>query len=356
MPSFLVHLLLALPAGTNQNHVPKALQTPPENIIDMHCHVAGIGAGGSGCFLSEELRSSLRFKAYLSSFNVSLGEVEKKGDAVIADKIAATLGKGHFVRRAVVLALDGVIDDKGELDRSRTEMYVPNEYVLSLCRAHPELLYGASINPRRSDALARLEEARAKGAVLIKWLPPLQDIDPGNPAFGPFYRKMAELGLPLLSHTGRERAFTKANESLGDPERLRFPLSQGVKVIAAHAGIPGSYAGESGLDRLCRLAAEYPNLYVDISSLTQINKRSALQELLSRKELEGRLVYGTDYPLIAIPGLCSPWMQVGNVRLGSSADISRIKNPWDRDYALKRALGVPDSAFRRFETLMPPRR
>jgi hypothetical protein len=35
------------------------------------------------------------------------------------------------------------------------------------------------------------------------------------------------------------------------------------------------------------------------------------------------------------------------------AQISRIKNPWDRNVALKQALGVPADRFTRAETLLP---
>jgi len=40
----------------------------PKGIIDMHCHTAGIGAGGSGAWISEELRGSWKFGLYLRVF------------------------------------------------------------------------------------------------------------------------------------------------------------------------------------------------------------------------------------------------------------------------------------------------
>ena len=48
-------------------------------ILDMHCHVAGIGAGGSGCFVSKELRNNFRFKIYMKAFGVTLAEAEEHG-------------------------------------------------------------------------------------------------------------------------------------------------------------------------------------------------------------------------------------------------------------------------------------
>ena len=45
-------------------------------ILDMHCHVAGIGAGGSGCFVSKKLRNNFRFNIYMKAFGVTLAEVD----------------------------------------------------------------------------------------------------------------------------------------------------------------------------------------------------------------------------------------------------------------------------------------
>jgi hypothetical protein len=44
-------------------HLP--VSSPPTGILDMHCHTAGFGAGGSGAWVSEALRTSWKFKLYL---------------------------------------------------------------------------------------------------------------------------------------------------------------------------------------------------------------------------------------------------------------------------------------------------
>ena len=45
---------------------------PKKNqVLDMHCHVAGIGAGGSGAFLSQKLQSSWKYRIYLQAFGVT---------------------------------------------------------------------------------------------------------------------------------------------------------------------------------------------------------------------------------------------------------------------------------------------
>jgi hypothetical protein len=320
-------------------------------ITDMHCHTAGIGAGDSGCFVSDRMRRSFKLRFYLRSFGVTQAEVETQGDALVLERLAQNLARSRHVSRAVILALDGVIDEHGELDRARTEFYVPNEFLAREIPRHPNLLWGASVNPLRPDALARLEWAKAHGAVLIKWLPSIQGIDPADELFIPFYQKLVELRLPLLTHTGNERSFTHAQDALCDPDRLRLPLRCGVTVIAAHAASTGRFRGERSIDRLARLFAHYPTLYADVSSLTQLNKRRYLAEVLRRPEFEGRLVYGTDYPLIAIRSLVSPWYFATALGLRDSLRVARLENPWDRDAVLKQALGVPTSTWTRFDTL-----
>jgi len=162
---------------------------------------------------------------------------------------------------------------------------------------------------------------------------------------------MAEFNLPLLTHTGSEHSFTWSKDEYGDPDRLRLPLSLGVTVIAAHAGWPGRLEGQRYVDRLARLMPRYPNLYADISSLTQVNKLGALREVLRRAEFQHRLVYGTDFPLINMP-IVSPWFFPRDLRWSQMWRISRIRNPWDRDVALKQALGVPAEVFARADGLL----
>src|ERR1039458_10309374 len=59
----------------------------PAGIVDMHCHIAGLGAGGSGCFVSPRLRNNFRFKIYLRSFGVSEKELLRQGDGLVGDRI-----------------------------------------------------------------------------------------------------------------------------------------------------------------------------------------------------------------------------------------------------------------------------
>jgi len=319
---------------------------PQSKLLDIHCHTAGIGAGGSGCFISKEMEESWKLRHYLKGFGTSLEEVEAEGDAHVIRLISERLAQSRHVGQAIVLALDGVVNEQGELDRARTEVYVPNEFVAREVAKTTNLLFGASINPYRKDALERLEWAKTHNAQLVKWIPSIMAIDPADERLVPFYEKMIELRLPLLTHAGQERTFTHADDALCDPERLRLPLRIGVAVIVAHIASTGENSGERDTDRLRRLFAEYPNLFSEISSLTQINKLGYLREALTRPEFQGRLMYGSDFPLINT-ALVSPYYFPLNLTRARMTAIRRIDNPWDRDVALKRALGVPTDLFAR---------
>ena len=309
-------------------------------ILDMHCHVAGIGAGGSGCFVSRELRNNFRFGIYLKAFGVTLVEAEEQGDQMLMERLAKGIGESQRVGAAIVLAMDGVIDTDGRLDRERTEFYIPNEFVAAETVKHPKLYFGASVNPHRPDALERLQWVRDNGALLVKWLPSIQFIDPADPALEPFYRKMVALNLPLLTHAGQERSFTHARDELADPVRLKLPLSLGVKVIVAHAASTGKNEGQEDIDRLIGMFGDYPNLYTDISSMTQGNKLGYLRQAITEERLGGRLLYGSDFPLINT-AVVSPWFYPLNLTRKQMQSIGAIGNTWDRDVALKEALGVP---------------
>ena len=315
-------------------------------ILDMHCHVAGIGAGGSGCFVSKKLRNNFRFNIYMKAFGVTLAEVEEQGDQLLMERLAKGIEESKRVGAAIVLAMDGVIDANGRLDRARTEFYIPNEFVAAETAKYPNLYFGASINPHRLDALERLQWARDNGALLVKWIPSVQFIDPADPAIEPFYRKMVALNLPLLTHAGQERSFTHAQDELADPVRLQLPLSLGVKLIVAHVASTGENEGQEDIDRLIGMLDDYPNLYTDISSMTQVNKLGYLRQAITEERLEGRLLYGSDFPLINTMAV-SPWVYPLNLTRKQMQSISAIGNAWDRDVALKEALGVPPDVMSR---------
>jgi len=320
------------------------VETPPRGILDMHCHVAGIGAGGSGAWVSEELRKSWKFPLYLNCFETSKDALLESNDMDSADRIARCISDSKYVDDAVIIGLDAPHDQKGEINLDRAEVVVPNRLVHAMAKRHPELHFGASVHPNRPDAVEELYWSKENGAVLLKWLPNIQDIDPSDERFVLFYETLAKLELPLLTHVGAEDSFSQADDRLGDPKLLQLPLECGVKVIAAHVASSGSTDGQDNLERLLEMMPKYPNLVADISTLTQMNRRKYLATVLSDPRLEGRLMYGTDHPLTNTP-LVTPLQYPLQLTYRQLWELARERNPWDRDVLLKAALGVRREIF-----------
>ena len=321
------------------------VSSPPRGILDIHCHTAGIGHCGSGAWVSPSLRRSWKFPLYLKIFETSLKELQERGDRDVLDKIAHRLRESHHVDEAVIIAMDAPYRASGEVDPSAGELFVCNRWLGETLKQYPELHFGASVHPSRRDALEELRWSKANGAVLVKWLPNIQAIDPSQESYRDYYRTLVELDLPLLTHVGAEDSFSKADDRLGDPHLLRFPLECGVRVIAAHVASSGRTEGQLNIDRLLEMMPRYPNLMADISTLTQVNRSHHLPKVLSDERLKGRLLFGTDHPLTNTP-LVTAWQFLLRLKLSEVWEIAHTSNPWDRSVKLKAALGVPPDVFR----------
>jgi hypothetical protein len=326
-----------------------------KSLVDMHTHVA-CQSSANGCYINEKFLNHWKYKIYLDALGVTKKDLEENGDDLIPRKLSELISGSQFVAKAVVLALDGFYGKDGLLDKEKTQILVSNSFVLRQTKKYPNLVYGPSINPFRLDAIAELIKAKSDGAIFVKWIPCIMGIDPdsSDPCLLAFYRKLAELNLPLLSHTGDEHSFLESDNSLCDPGKLKKPLSLGVKVIAAHLGTLGEFEGQSSLSRMEKLLAEYPELKFDISSLVNINKFNHVKYAL---KYPGRYYYGSDYPLIrahllGIP-LSSEFYYKFNISKEWGNFIGRLPNEFDQDVALKLALGIPMADLEKSQELLP---
>lgn len=262
------------------------------------------------------------------------------------------------VDRSVVLAFDachtdeGVAAPPGTAARNRTHLYVSNGYAHALVTRHPDRLwFGASVHPYRRDALAALDTVAAAGAVLIKWLPVAQNIDASDPRTAAFVEHAGRIGMPMLVHYGGENALPTAHRRLEDPtpllavlERLhaagRMPT-----VIIAHAATPefpwASARHFRALVDAMRGPLRDAPLYADLAGLATPNRGRWLKRLAYWRELHGRLVYGSDFPVPTFPFVFR-W------RLGRAyRDVCACASWVDRDVRLKRALGFDEAVFTR---------
>jgi len=303
-------------------------------LIDVHAHLAALPDGANGCLISRKMMRgpALRFTAWRERLPLDRPE---EANRLFLSKLVRELSASEDVSAAVALGMDGAYDASGRLDEGGTDFLISNDYVFAAARQEPVLLPGASINPQRRDALDELERCAERGAALIKTLPNAQRFDPGRDRYRPFYRRMGELGLPLLSHVGFEFSLIGHDQSVGDLDRLRVPLSEGAAVIAAHGCSSGLVLFEKHFDTMLAMAREFPRFFVDVSALTLPNRVGALLRIRRRPELFDRLLFGTDYPL---PCMAYPALAGGGLRGWRLARAA--SNRFDRQARVLRALGV----------------
>jgi hypothetical protein len=316
--------------------------------IDCHVHMVGNGVNGSGCRLF--LRGSLR-KIMARIMVRDLGLPASILDGNLEEAYLARVlewQKASTLSHLVLLALDWVRDRDGAPIESESALYVPNEVVLDIAEKQPSMLAACSIHPARPDAIDELVKCHERGAVMLKFLSLYHRIDPREERFKAFWRKMADLKIVLLAHTGGELSLPNNAPDLADPRILIPVLEEGVTVIAAHAGTSGHYFDQNYMGETAEMLRRYPNLYVDNSGMNTPIRSRHFKRFLG-PEFTGRVVHGSDLP-IAISPL---WVRLrGLISHEAYKKCRAEKNLLQRDVLIKQALGFPEDTFTRLGDLL----
>ena len=316
-----------------------------KSLIDCHVHLAALPDGDNGCYISPKLLKSPLFRFLLWKHQLSPSN-PREANLKYLDDLLTELRASRHVQKAVLLGMDGVYDQNGRLNQAHTDFLIGNDYVLKTARAYPnEFLAGVSINPQRRDAVEEVHRCADAGAALVKVLPNAQQFDPADTRYRAFYRALAERKLPFLSHVGYEFSLIGKDQSLGDPDRLKLALDEGITVIAAHACSYGLMLYEKFLPTFQTFARNYQNFYADISALTLPNRMRMLLHLRHYPEIHERLLFGTDYPLSVLH--VAAW---GRVAFGTLRKIIRTKNRFDRQVEVCSGLQL---GFRSLGDLLP---
>jgi hypothetical protein len=293
--------------------------------------------------MSRKLLDSTPFKFMRWKFGL-VGEDERT-ERALEELLAKTVAGASPVNAAVVLAFDAIHDADGTRNDARTHFAVENDYVRDVTRKYPGLLYGASIHPYRRDAVRELERVARDGAVLIKWLPITQDIDPADARCFPFYEALAALKIPLLSHTGWERTLPTANDRVADPALLRPALERGVTVIMAHCGTKSFYGESCHVDSFMRVARDFEHCYGDTSALNLPTRSYGWRRILADDVVRSKLVHGSDWPILPLP----PVRHTGVV---GALSLLRERNWMRRDALVKQRLGLDADYWTRAARLL----
>ena len=326
-----------------------------KKVVDIHVHIGGTGDSGSGCRMSPHFVLSPAFGAMLIALKASPFEIK---DEKIKEIIVGVINASKKIDHAVVLALDGVYRN-GEYSKDESHLVVPNKYVREIAKENKRILFGASVHPyrERNAMLAEAGSCIDNGAVLFKWIPSAQQIDPGDERCVPFYELLAEKGVPLLCHTGAELAVPTSRfdaNGFNDPRKLKAALDKGVKVIASHCAAP--YLGgilpadrdyfDPLMDMLMHAEGNKWQLFADISAFCTPTRISYLHKVNTfidgGKIPPSRFLFGSDFPIPIID------INVFDNPLDFREMLDHVKedgNPLDNNYEILKKFGIHDSIF-----------
>ena len=343
-----------------------------DTLSDHHVHILGLGNTTSGIELHPDTRSYLhpfkftRFKYFMDAGSVT---DEALADEQYMEYLEAQIEKMPGEFRVYSLALDRFYKENGDPDLDNYEIYVPNEYVVRLGQRYPDKIIPViSVHPYRLDAVDELEKWASQGVRVVKWLPNAMGMDPSSPLCDPFYAALKRLDMVLLSHAGTELALdSQGRQHLGNPLRLRRALDAEVKVIVCHCGTSGTSEDLDDpllpeTDNFALFMRLFDNpvyeglLFADISGMTLVNQvGNSLKEILARKDLHPRLLYGSDYPLPAVDILNQNYalglMGYIDEEIVSELDEIQEVNPLLYSFVLMRSLKHPESGAQISEDL-----
>jgi uncharacterized protein len=311
-------------------------------ILDCHVHACA-ATPGHGCLSPRLFRQwNSRFMRWRLGVRGPHGEaLEQQAER----RLVETVNQTPELDAAVILALDAAYDPTGQIDWANTHLYVTNDYVWELSERYPKMLFGASIHPYRRDAVAELERCVQRGAVLMKWLPVVQNFNPADERCLPFYEALAHYQLPLLSHTGGERMLPNVLSGVEDPALLEPALKRGVTVIAAHCGSRDRADHPDYTPTFIRLAHQYENLYGDTAALNLPTRSYAYDALMKDPVVSAKLLHGSDWPVISIPPWRIGWRQATRLMLTES-------NWMRRDLLIKQRLGFNEAYWHRAASVL----
>ena len=320
------------------------------DVIDIHVHFGAPEDPESGCYWSEKFEKGVAFFAMRLVTKNFCGKITVKK---IKKHLLRVINGSEMVDKTVLLALDRVYGRDGKPCREKTHLHVPNSYLARLAEENERVLFGASIHPYREDWENELLNCLENNAVLCKWIPSAQQIDPSDRRCLPFYRKLAEHGLPLLCHVGPEAAippFDKPSQELNSPRFLRQALDAGVTVIAAHAALPllpPPFESDRFYRELVTLFREGDahnlGLYTDISAIN-LGPRNSYIDKLKTDIPADRLIFGSDYPIPILDISQRPHLSLWHWLKHFFQTIC-IKNPLDKNYTLIKNMEFNDDIF-----------
>ena len=176
-----------------------------------------------------------------------------------------------------------------------------NDFVAACVADHPDAFVGfASVDPWKGRAaVAELGRAVADlGLCGLKLHPSAQGFSPDDQRFYPLYQAAADLGIPVVFHTGT----TGLGAGLPGGGGIKLGLSRPVLLDAVAADFPelqiiGAHPSWPWQDEMLAVAQHKANVWIDLSGWSPKRWSPELTRAVLGS-LSDRVLFGTDYPFI----------------------------------------------------------
>lgn len=171
-----------------------------------------------------------------------------------------------------------------------------NERVAEVVERFPDAVFGSVyVDPRdEREALETIRRYADKGFRCVKMFPPV-GFYPDDPRLASVFELIADLGLPVLFHTG---TVSKSDSGGGHVVKSKYARPIFVEALAAtypeanfvmaHMGFPWY---EEAMDLACH--SQFPNLYLDCSSPPTKRLFARGDSLFHRFDFR-KIIYGSD--------------------------------------------------------------
>jgi predicted TIM-barrel fold metal-dependent hydrolase len=299
--------------------------------VDIHTHLL------SSDVAFDRFYDRIAIRLFGKKFGIDPKELARDPYRAYVRALTDSVRNSEHVEKVVLFGVDERVDDAGETLHKDITVCASNEDLLAVYEANRDVVVPFfSVNPKRPDALELIDRYVEHGFRGAKFLQNYWGVDTREARYRPYFEKLAEKNLPLIVHVGSESSVHsfKACESI---EMLDRPLDAGVNVICAHMAL--SYEPRrilrafsknpkhfnDGYFTLLEMLKRHDNLYADISALLTPVRAKVLRHLSEQRDVHGKLLFGTDFPVPFTTLLNSydlPWKK--------RFEISKEANPFDR--------------------------
>jgi len=179
--------------------------------------------------------------------------------------------------------------------------YHGNDYTAGIVQKYPDRFLGfASVDPHKGKAAVReMERAvRELGLRGLKLHPISQAFFPNDVRFYPLWEKCAELGVPVLFHSGQ----TAVGAGLPGGGGYKLKYAQPIYIDDVAADFPEltigmAHPGVPWQEEQLSVALHKPNVYIDLSGWSPKYFRPILVQY-ANSLLQDKVLYGSDYPAL----------------------------------------------------------